>query len=107
MEVRSKTSRNSFSERIMEMPRPPPPEVALIMTGNPMVLAIFKPSSRFSTIPSDPWMIGTPAFFAIALAEALSPIWRIALAEGPTNFKPQLATISANCSFSDKNPYPG
>ena len=80
----------------MEMPRPPPPDVALIITGKPIRLATFNPSSRFSTMPSEPSMVGTPAFLAITFADALSPIWRMACAEGPTNLIPQLATISEN-----------
>jgi hypothetical protein len=55
------------------MPRPPPPAVALIMTGKPMLLASSNAVSA-SGMMSEPGVMGTPLAMAVARAVALSPI---------------------------------
>ena len=56
------------------MPRPPPPNAALMMSGKPISLAIFNASARSSTGSSVPGRVGTPTFWASARAATLSPI---------------------------------
>jgi hypothetical protein len=93
----------SSSRRQGRMPRPPPPAVALIMTGKPMRLASDRPSLASARI-SVPGVTGTPLATAVARAVALSPIIEITLAEGPMNCRLQLAQISAKRAFSDRKP---
>ena len=56
------------------IPFPPPPAVALSITGYPASLASFSHSLKSSIIPSEPGIQGTPAEIIVDLAEALSPI---------------------------------
>ena len=89
------------------IPFPPPPAVAFNITGYSIVLANFSASSKEPMIPSEPGMVGTPAAFIVAFAEALSPILSIMSGEAPINLMPCSAQIFENFEFSDKNPYPG
>ncbi|MNC95961.1 hypothetical protein D3C83_132030 [compost metagenome] len=85
------------------MPLPPPPAVALIMTGRPMRLASAKPSLASARI-SEPGVTGTPLATAVARAVALSPIIEMTLADGPMNWRLQLSQISAKRAFSERKP---
>ena len=67
-------------------------------------LAIFKASSLFWTIPSEPGIVGHFAFFAMDFAFALSPSIAIDLWSGPIKFILQLSQIDAKCAFSLKKP---
>ena len=88
------------------MPLPPPPSLALIITGNPIFFAqIYASSSVLSS--GEPGATGMPAFCAAARAAILSPIRRICADVGPIKVIPCLSTISAKSAFSDKKPYPG
>ena len=85
------------------MPRPPPPAVALIITGKPMRLASDRPWLASLRI-SEPGVVGTPLASAVARAVALSPIIEITFAEGPMNWILQLSQISAKRAFSERKP---
>ena len=64
-------------------------------------------SSTVSNKPSEPGITGTPAFFMVSLAVALSPMELIISAEAPMNLIPCSEQILENSAFSDKKPYPG
>ena len=98
---------SSCAVRTTRMPRPPPPAVALTMTGKPHVSANFSASSSFSTGPSVPGSSGRPAFFIARRARALSPIRRITFGSGPMNRMWHASHTSARYADSDRNPYPG
>ncbi|MNO57726.1 hypothetical protein D3C76_482680 [compost metagenome] len=66
--------KNSSLLKAILIPFPPPPAAALIITGNPISLAISKACSSLSIIPSYPGAIGTPASLMVSLALALFPI---------------------------------
>ena len=85
------------------MPRPPPPAVALIITGKPMRLASANAVSA-SDMMSEPGVTGTPLATAVARAVALSPIIEITLADGPMKVMPDDSQISAKRAFSERNP---
>ena len=89
------------------IPRPPPPAVALIITGNPMSDAMVFAVLKSAMTPSEPGTTGTCAFFIVSLARALSPIALIASGGGPMNVRPEVPQISAKEAFSARNPYPG
>src|SRR6476661_7044150 len=89
------------------MPFPPPPAVALMMTGNPIDSANASASSGSSMVPGEPGTVGTPASAASRRAVALSPIWRIWSPLGPMNVMLDALQVSANSAFSARNPYPG
>ena len=86
------------------MPRPPPPNAALIISGNPISLATFKASVRSSTGFSVPGSVGTDASSASARAATLSPINFSSSGRGPTNVMPASTQACANSAFSDRNP---
>ena len=79
----------------MRMPRPPPPATALMMTGYFSSWAIFNASASLPTMPSLPGVVGTPAFFMVSRATALSPRARIASGVGPMKVMPCLRQASA------------
>ncbi len=54
-----------------------------------------------------PGTMGTPACCMRRRASVLSPMARIAAADGPTNSRPAATTASANGARSDRKPYPG
>ena len=86
---------------------PPPPAVALIITGYLMSFANIIPCSTFSNKPSDPGTQGTPAAIMVDLALLLSPILFIISGEAPINFILFWRQISEKRAFSLKKPYPG
>ena len=69
--------RNSSEFRATRMPLPPPPALALIMTGNPILSASTAAALMSEITPSLPGTVGRPARLAWARAAALSPIRRI------------------------------
>ncbi len=103
----SHKSKNPSSLQTALIPLPPPPAVAFIITGYPIFLAIFLAFSNESMIPPEPGIVGTPASFIVAIAEALSPILSIISAEAPINLILCSSHIFENLEFSDKKPYPG
>ena len=78
------------------MPRPPPPAVALIISGKPMRAAWRSASSTVSTGPPLHGATGTPASSASRLAAILSPTRRMTAASGPTKTMPSRSHSSAN-----------
>ena len=95
---------NCSAFHAMRMPFPPPPAVALMMTGKPIPSATCSASSGSSMVPSDPGTVGTPASFASRRAVALSPIWRIWSGVGPMNVMFDAPQVSANSAFSARKP---
>ena len=89
------------------IPLPPPPAVALIITGYPISLANFLAAVTSSNKPSPPGTTGTPALIMVSLAVILSPMLLIISGVGPINLIPWSAHICANFAFSAKKPYPG
>ncbi|MNZ95577.1 hypothetical protein D3C78_1147370 [compost metagenome] len=67
-------------------------------------MATLIPSLTSFNKPSDPGIVGTPAFFMVSLADALSPIALIISGEAPMNLIPFSRQIAENLAFSDKNP---
>ncbi len=66
----------------LRMPRPPPPAVALIISGKPIASACLRASSIDSTGPPLHGATGTPDRSARCLASILSPSVRITSARG-------------------------
>ena len=90
--------------RTTRMPRPPPPAVALMMTGYPISFAALTALSSLSIGPSLPGRMGTPAFFITRRARALSPIRRMTCGSGPMNLMWHASHTSARYALSDRNP---
>jgi hypothetical protein len=86
------------------MPRPPPPAVALIISGKPTRSAARSSVASSCSSPSWPGMQGTPASRTTALARALSPIAAIASGDGPMNTRPASQQAAAKAAFSARNP---
>ena len=86
------------------IPRPPPPNAALIINGKPIVLAIFKACDGSAIGSSVPGKVGTLAFSAILRASILSPIRDNKSELGPTKLSPFASQALAKPAFSDKNP---
>ena len=63
----------SFSLQTILIPLPPPPAVALIITGYTIFFAVAFAWSRSLSKPGEPGTQGTPALSMVAFAEALSP----------------------------------
>ena len=86
------------------MPLPPPPALALIITGKPMSVANFFAASTSVTSPSEPGTKGTSKCSTAAFALSLSPITLMACSRGPIKVMSAAATAAANAAFSLKNP---
>ena len=86
------------------IPLPPPPAVALIITGYPISFANFLAALTSSNKPSPPGTTGTPALIMVSLAVILSPMLLIISGVGPINLIPWSAQICANFAFSAKKP---
>ena len=97
-------SSNSLDEKTCLIPFPPPPAVALIMTGNPNSTASFLALVISTISPELPGIIGTPASIAAFLALILSPINAIVSDLGPTKIIPADSTADAKKEFSARNP---
>ena len=69
-----------------------------------MRLAVSIAASEFSSTPSDPGRIGTPASLMIPRAQSFTPIARITAGVGPMNLMPEISHTSAKPAFSLKNP---
>ena len=86
------------------MPRPPPPNAALMHTGQPNSL----PNARISSGPLAnsvvPGTIGAPPRMAARRLDTLSDISSIAVAGGPMNSTPIAAIARAKSAFSEKKP---
>ena len=89
---------------MIRIPRPPPPAVALMITGYLMAFANSFASSTVSIKPSEPGITGTPARFIVSFAVALSPIELIMSAEAPMNLIPCSEQIRENSAFSERKP---
>ena len=85
------------------MPLPPPPAVALTITGY-FAFAANSLAASMSSTRSVPGVTGTPLAVMVFLAVALSPIFLIASAEGPINLIPWSVQISTKSARSDINP---
>ncbi len=94
----------SSSQLTICIPFPPPPAVALSIIGYFIFLAIFFASARDSKIPSEPGIVGTPAFSMVILALALSPIPSIISGLAPMNLIPFSAQTLEKVAFSERNP---
>ena len=102
--ARPKSCGNCSASWAMRIPFPPPPAVALMMTGNPIVSANASASSGSSIVPGEPGTVGTPASAARRRAVALSPICRIWSPVGPMNVMFDALQMSANSAFSARKP---
>ena len=79
----SKRDLNSFSSLTIRIPRPPPPNAALIMTGKPIFLAKACASATSTMGDSVPSMTGTPISLIAFLEAILSPKSAMCSAFGP------------------------
>ena len=87
------------------MPRPPPPNAALMMSGKPISFATFNASARSSIGFSVPGNVGTSDLLRPARARpTLSPINRSNSGRGPTKVMPASAHACAKSAFSERNP---
>ena len=86
------------------MPRPPPPNAALIAIGYPCSLpnATISPASVIGVVV--PGTLSTPARSAARRDEILSPITSMASDGGPIHVTPAPVTARAKSAFSEKNP---
>ena len=105
--ARWKASSSSLSSRTIRIPLPPPPLVALIISGKPASSANCLAASKLSIGPSVPGITGKSALIAVVLALTLSPNISKCSRWGPINLIFSSAQRRANCSFSLRKPYPG
>ena len=86
------------------MPRPPPPNAALIAIGQPCS----SPNALISSGPLAnsvvPGTIGAPPRSAALRLDTLSPISSIASGGGPMNATPISVIARAKSAFSEKKP---
>ena len=83
---------------------PPPPALALIITGRPMERMISSPSASLLMIALLPGISGRPARRTMSRAVDLSPMSFIAREEGPMKPIRQLSQTSAKWTFSARKP---
>ncbi len=100
-----RASLRSSSELTTLNPRPPPPDLALIITEE----CFFKEEKNFlaslrSISLFEPSTTGTLCFCANSLAFTLSPKSFNVLSSGPIKMRPALFIAEANLGFSLKNP---
>ena len=105
--ARSNASPSWPADGTSRMPRPPPPAVALTISGYPIKEAAARASARSATGPPLHAASGTPACSASRLDSILSPSLRITSADGPMKMIPSRSHSSANSAFSETNPQPG
>ncbi len=86
------------------MPRPPPPNAALIAIGTPYSLAKATISSASLTGSGVPGTSGAFALAAMWRAVTLSPRSRIDCGLGPIQIRPASMTACAKSAFSERNP---
>ena len=89
------------------MPRPPPPKLALMISGKPIRLAASRMALGSVSASSVPGTVGTSVSRASRLAAVLSPNVSSCSGVGPTNVMPLAAQARAKAAFSDRKPYPG
>ncbi|CAB5006312.1 unannotated protein [freshwater metagenome] len=89
------------------MPRPPPPNAALIAIGQPN--SVPKSVISFAVVTNSvvPGTMGAPPRSAALRLDTLSPISSIASGGGPMNATPIAVMARAKSGFSLKKPYPG
>ena len=93
------------SSHTSRMPLPPPPAVALSITGYPTTSdANFLHSLKSIINPSEPGIVGTPAYFIVSFAAALSPMPSIISGDAPINFILFSVHILEKFEFSAKKP---
>ena len=85
------------------MPLPPPPALALIMTGGP-TSRIQRSAASSVKRSVTPGTIGTPAFSMVCRAVTLSPILRITSPEGPMKTTPASRHMSGKKPRSERKP---
>ena len=90
---------SSAGVRTTRIPRPPPPEEALISSGKSDAVA-----DRLSSAGSSSASTGTPAAAISRFASILDPIRAIACGGGPIHTRPAASTARANPAFSDSRP---
>ena len=86
------------------MPRPPPPNAALIAIGTPYSLAKATTSSASLTGSGVPGTSGAFALAAMWRAVTLSPRSRIDCGLGPIQIRSASMTACAKSAFSERNP---
>ena len=86
------------------MPRPPPPNAALMATGSPCSSANAITSSASATGSFVPGTSGAPERSAILRAVTLSPRSRMACGDGPIQISPASITAWAKSAFSERKP---
>ena len=86
------------------MPRPPPPNAALMATGQPFSSPKARISSADLANSVVPGTIGAPPRRAALRLETLSPISSIAAGGGPMKATPISVMARANSAFSLKKP---
>ncbi len=86
------------------IPRPPPPNAALIVTGQPSDSPKAMTSEGSAMGSFRPGTLATPARVAASRALILLPMVSMALAGGPMNVAPAAVTARANGAFSARNP---
>ena len=86
------------------MPRPPPPNAALMQTGQPLASPKVRISSALWANSVVPGTIGAPPRWAASRDDTLSPISSIASGGGPIHVTPMPAMARAKSAFSEKNP---
>ena len=86
------------------MPRPPPPNAALMATGQPFSSPNARISSADWANSVVPGTIGAPPRSAALRLDTLSPISSIAAGGGPMNATPISVMARAKSAFSLKKP---
>ena len=94
----------SSGSRTIFIPRPPPPEAALRITGKPIFRAYSSASWASCSVCGQPGRSGSPASAAASRARTLFPISRSISGRGPIQAIPQRWTTSANAAFSERKP---
>ena len=94
----------SLRSRATFIPRPPPPNAALIAIGRPCSSAKASTSSAPDTGSLVPGTSGAPARVAMCRAVTLSPRSRMACGVGPIQVSPASITAWAKSAFSDRKP---
>ncbi len=103
----STASSSSPGSCTIRMPRPPPPQLALTMSGKPTSSARRRASAGSGGRAPVAGMTGTPARSATARASTLLPRRSMTRLGGPIHVIPSRTQASASSGFSARNPYPG
>ena len=95
---------NSSSLLTTRIPRPPPPNAALIIKGKPILRPHLRASAGLDTAVGVAGNVGTPASSAAFFAATLSPILSSNSGRGPIKVIPASSQARAKWAFSDKKP---